>query len=131
MAEITKSGTPSLSTALPSFEHTLGGRLAGEAIEAADQCYVAADGLVYLASGAAANELARVRGTAFTAASQGEAVTLLHGVRFRYGSGLTPGADVYLSGTVAGGIADTPSVGGTNPIGYCVDDTRIHFFDPR
>lgn len=131
MAEIAKAGRPSLSTALPSFEHTLGGKVAGEDIASGDACYVKSDGTVWRANGAAANAAARYRGVAFTSASAGEAVTLVYGVRFRYGAGLTPGADVYLSGTVIGGLADAASTGGTTPIGYCVDDTRIEFFSPR
>jgi hypothetical protein len=81
---------------------------------------------VWRSTGAAANAAAKVRGWAAEAAKAGEAVTLYHNVRFRYGAGLSPGADYYLSGTVAGGIADAASTGGTAPIGFAVDDTRVH-----
>lgn len=125
MAEIAKSGTPSLSTALPGPENTIGGLLAGEAIAAGDACYIKNDGKVWRATGAAANAAARVRGFAAREASSGEAVTLLRDVTFRYGAGLTPGADVFLSGTVDGGLADAASTGGTDAIGFVVDATRI------
>lgn len=124
MAEIAKSGTPSLAT-LTTQVNSMAGLLAGEAIAAGDACYINADGKVYKASGAAANAAAKVRGFATQAASQGEAVTLAWNVRFRYGSGLTPGINVYLSGAVAGGLADAASTGGVNPIGFVVDATRI------
>lgn len=125
MAEINKSGTPSLAT-LTTQVNSLAGLLAGEAIAAGDACYIHTDGKAYKATGAAANAAAKVRGFACQAAAIGEAVTLAWDVRFRYGAGLTPGANVFLSGTVAGGLADTASTGGTQPIGFVVDATRIH-----
>lgn len=126
MAEIAKSGTPSLATTTTQVS-SLAGLLAGEAISAGDACYIkAADGKVWKATGAAANAAAKVRGYAAQDASVGEAVTLLWNVRMRYGAGLTPGANVYLSGTVAGGLADAASTGGTAPVGFVVDATRIH-----
>jgi hypothetical protein len=52
-------------------------------------------------------------------------------VNFRYGAGLTPGATLYLSGTVAGGLADAASTGGTAPIGFVIDATRIRVWAAR
>jgi hypothetical protein len=46
-------------------------------------------------------------------------------VHFRYGAGLTPGASYFLSGTVAGGIADAATTGGTAPCAFAIDATRI------
>ncbi len=125
MAEISKSGTPSLSTTLPGPENMLSGLVAGEAIAAGDACYIKNDGKVWKATGAAANAAARVRGFAAKAAAVGGAVTLLRDVNMHYGSGLTPGADYYLSGSTAGGLADAASTGGTAPIAFAVDATRI------
>jgi hypothetical protein len=127
MAEIAKSGTPSLATALPGANDQIAGLLAGEAIAAGDACYITSGGVAMRASGAAANAAANVRGIAADAAQSGEAVTLYRNVRFGYGSGLTPGASYYLSGTVAGGLADAASTGGTTVIGFAVDSTRIQF----
>ena len=127
MAEIAKSGTPSLSSVTPPQSSTIVGLKAGENIAAGDACYIrASDGRVMRSSGAAANAAAKVRGYAFVQANAGEAITLYFGVNFRYGAGLTPGTDVYLSGTVPGGLADAASTGGTGPIGFVVDATRIH-----
>jgi hypothetical protein len=126
MAAIAKSGTPSLSSLLPPASNKITGLYAGEAIAAGDACYINADGTVRLSTGAAANAAAKVDGYALVAAAVGEAVTLIFGVNVRYGAGLTPGARVYLSGTVPGGLVDAASTGGTAPIGFVVDATRIH-----
>jgi hypothetical protein len=131
MAAITKSGTPSLTTVLPGAGHRVGsGLLAGEAIAAGDPCYIKNDGKAWLATGAAANAAAKVAGFAAVAAAVGEAVTLYTDVEFRYGSGLTPGAQVFL-GATAGALADAASTGGTAPIGLVVDATRIRVWSAR
>lgn len=125
MAAVAKSGTPSLSTQTPGREHseTLP---AGEAIGAGDAMYIKSDGKFWLATGAAANAAAKVRFFAAATVAVGEAITGYRNVNFRYGAGLTPGADYYLSGTTAGGLDTTASTGGTVPIAYAVDATRIH-----
>ena len=127
MAEVTKSGTPSLSTALPCPGHQVGSNLrAGEAIAAGDACYIkASDGLVYRSTGAAANEAANVDGFAAVASKVGEAVTLLVNVEFYYGAALVPQTKYYLSGTTAGGLADAASTGGTTNIAKAIDATRV------
>lgn len=125
MADIAKSGTPSLSHVLPPANHKLSGLLAGEDIAAGDACYIkASDGKAWKSTGTAANAAAKVRGYAAQAASSGEAVTLLFGVTFRYGAGMSPGAEVFLSAT-AGAIADAATTGGTASIGFVVDATRV------
>jgi hypothetical protein len=130
MADIAKSGTPSLAS-VTNQVNSLAGLLAGEAIAAGDACYIKSDGKVWKSTGAAANAAAEVHGFAAQAASSGEAVTLVWDVRIRYGAGLTPGAKFYLSGAVAGAIADAPSTGGVAPIGFVVDATRIHVYQSR
>lgn len=125
MAAVSKSGTPSLSTLLPCPAHQLSGLIAGEALAAGDACYIKSDGLVYKATGAAANAAAVVYGFAAQGYAAGAGVTLFHGVTFNYGSGLTPGALYYLSGTTAGGLDTATSTGGTTVIGFAVDATRI------
>jgi hypothetical protein len=131
MAAIAKTGTPSLASLQPEGGDNLGGLKAGENLGAFDACYIASTGLVMRSTGAAANAAAKVRGYAPEACNSGEAVTLLKNVRVRYGAGLTPGADVFLSGTTAGGLDTAASTGGTAPIGFCVDDTRIHLNESR
>jgi hypothetical protein len=127
MAAVTKSGTPSLSTMVPCPAHQLSGLVAGEAIAAGDACYIkAADGKVWLATGAAANAAAQVDGFAAKNYATGQGVTLYYNVHFNYGSGLTIGALYYLSGTTAGGLVDAASTGGTTWIAKAIDATRIY-----
>jgi hypothetical protein len=127
MAEVAKSGVPSLSTALPCAGHQVGSNLrAGENLAAGDACYIkGSDGLVYRSTGAAANEAANVDGFAAVATKTNEAVTLLSHVDFNYGAALAPQAKYYLSGTVAGGLADAASTGGTVVIAKAIDATRV------
>ena len=132
MAEVTKgTAKPAVATRSPGYEHRINGLIAGEAIVAGDACRIHTDGKAYKASGAAANASAIVRGFAATDASSGEAVTLMRNVVFGYkplvsSTAMNPGAQLYLSGTVAGGLADTASTGGTTPIAFVIDtDGRI------
>lgn len=127
MATIAKSGVPSLASVLPPQNNSIPGLLAGEAIAAGDACYIATDGTIMRSNGTSANAAAKFRGVALVGASAGQPVTLWHNVKLRYGAGLTPGTDVYVAAT-AGAIADTASTGGTTPIGYVVDVTKIHFY---
>lgn len=126
MAEIAKSGIPSLASQTPPANNKITGLVAGEDIAAGDACRIDPAGTVFRASGAAAGANAQVRGYAQVAAKSGEAVSLYFGITMRYGAGLAPGANLFLSGTVAGGLADAASVGGTAPIGFVVDATRVH-----
>jgi hypothetical protein len=126
MAEVTKSGTPSYCSVIPQQADTIVGLFAGENIGAADACYIkAADGKVWRATGAANTAPADVVGFAFTEAYTDDPVTLVDSGNFRYGAALTINALYYLSGTVAGGLADTASTGGLTPIAYAIDATRI------
>lgn len=130
MAQIAVSGTPSLSSVTPPQSQQIVGLLAGEAITAGAPCYIKSDGKVWLSNGTAANAAAKVDGWAAAAAAVGEAVTLYFDVNFRYGSGMTPGARIYLSAT-AGTIADAATTGGTAPIGFVIDATRIRVWQSR
>ena len=134
MAAIAKSGTPSLSSIVSTPDNThivASGIKAAVAIAAFDACYINSSGQAALSTGAAATAPAKVRGYAAMAASAGEAVTLLTDIEVRYGAGLTPGIDVFLSGTTAGGLDTLASTGGTAPIGFVVDATRIRLFGSR
>jgi hypothetical protein len=102
---------------------------AGEAIGPGDNCYVDGTGQARLGNGTTLNAAAtRVRGQAAAAASVGESVTLTRGLRFNYAAGtLTPGADLYLSAAVPGGLSTTATTGGTVPIAFAVDTNRVEF----
>jgi len=132
IAEIAKSGTPSLATVGPDpGACKLPTLLAGEAIAAGDACYINSAGTVFRSNGAAVAAAAKVDGYAPTKANAGEPITLVYHVVLNYGSGLTPGARYYLSGTVLGGIADAASTGGTAPVGFAIDATRIFVLQSR
>lgn len=132
MADIAKVGRPSLSSLLPPQANTIVGLDAGEAIAAGDICYIkAADGKVYKSDGGAADEAAECHGMVLQAAAIGQGVTLVFDVNVRYGSGLTPGEKVYVSGATAGALADAASTGGIEPVGFCVDATRIRIWQSR
>lgn len=123
MADLAKSGTPSLASLLPPATNTLTLE-AGEDVAAGDACYIKSDGKLWLSDGSAANALAAVDGFALAAAKAGEALTVAWGVRIRYGSGMTPGTPFYLSGT-PGALSDVATTGGTMIIARAVDATRL------
>jgi hypothetical protein len=132
MADVAKVGKPSLSSLLLPANDKISGLLAGEDLAAGDVCYIKNDGKVWKAIGTTTNAAARARGFAATDAKSGESVSLVNNCQMAYGSGLTPGADYYLSATAGGGkIADAASTGGVNPIAFAVDTTRIRILPLR
>lgn len=133
MAEVTRTGVPTPVNVLAVQQRSITGLLAGEALAGGDAVYIkSSDGKVWKATGAAANEAAQCCGFAARSASAGEACTILtRGVHLAYGPNVSgtpsnPGARLYLSGTVAGNLADAASTGGTAPIARVLDtDGRI------
>lgn len=128
MADVSKTGVPTVCTPTPGYEHRLTGLLAGEAIAGGDACYIkAADGLAWLADASANDEGAVVAGFAATAASAGEAVTLVWDVCFAYGANISgtfkdPGTLLFLSATAgSGALADAASTHAPNPIAQVID----------
>lgn len=130
MAAVTLTGTPSLSTTNPCPAHHISGLLAGEALVAGDLVYIKSDGKVWKSDGGAADAEAAVVGMVLVATAVGEACSIYFDVNIRYGTGLTPGAKLYLSAT-DGLIADAASTGGTAPIGVVIDATRIRIWGSR
>ncbi len=124
MAQIARTGVASLASLLPNGSDVFSGLVAGEDLIGFDACYIAANGLVMKSNGTAAGAAAKVHGYAARDMRSGEAITLYKNVRVRYGTALVPGTTVYLSAT-AGTLSDVATVGGTGPIGYVVDSTRI------
>lgn len=122
MAVIAKAGEPTVTTRTPPANEQIPGLLAGEEIASGDVCFVDTDGLVYRANVGDDTP----RGVSAGRSQIGEAITLYRNVRYGYGTGLTPGSDVYLG---ANGALDTAADGTANnePIGWCVDEQRIQF----
>lgn len=127
MAEITRITRPSLATVLPGQEHQINGLVAGEALTVGDFVYIKnSDKKVYKGTGAAANEAARVRGVVLQEAAIGDGVTIHRGVVVNYGAAATANVALYLSDSVAGGLANVATTGGTAEIAYFIDATRLY-----
>lgn len=111
MAIITRSATasPDAKTAMRTADIT--GLIAGETIGCGAPCTINSDGTIRNANGTAANAAAVIAGFAMRDAVAGEPLTLKGvGQRFSYGSGLTPGARLYLATTA--GQLDTAATTG-------------------
>lgn len=127
MADLVKNARASMDTSTGMFAPQKTGDLyAGEALTAAAPCYIkASDGKVYQSNGTAANEAAKFDGFTPTAHAIGEPVALFGvGARFRYGTGLTIGADLFVSAT-AGALSDTATTGGVRAIARVMTATDI------
>lgn len=130
MAAVAASGTPSLASVTPPQSSQIVGLYASEDITAGMPCYIHSGGTVKKANGTSANAAAKVRGWAAASAKSGEPITLYTDVNFRYGAGMTPGTDLFLA-TTAGTLVDAATTGGTAPIGYVIDATRIRVWASR
>ena len=126
MASVTKDPNASVDASTAMFAAQITGLIAGENIGVCAPCYIkAADGKVYQSNGTAANEAAKFDGFAPRAALAGQPITLYGiGTRMRYGNALTIGADLFVD-TVAGGLADAATTGGTVAIARVLDTTDI------
>ena len=131
MAEIARMGSPSVSSALTLAGNRLNGSLAGEDLAAGDACYLSDDGKVYRSIASSTGAASDVRGFAEADTTRDEPVTLAFDVTMHYGQGLPQGRSLYLSGTVPGGLADSPSSGGTEQVAFVVDATRVHLLQTR
>lgn len=102
------------------------GNLAGEALLTAAPCYIkASDGKIYMSNATAANEAAKVHGWTGKSYAAGEPVSLWkEGVIFEYGTGLTPGATLYI-GATAGRLNDAATVGDGVGVAVCISATHI------
>ena len=124
MAAITRvNPSPDASTAM--FCRQVTGLLAGEAITVGQACYIASTGRVMLADGGAADAEAVFVGLAANTVAAGQPVTLLGaGCRWKYATGLTPGASYYVSAT-DGALDTAATTGGTVAVAFAIDTTDI------
>lgn len=128
MALVTRAANAHYDAGSAQLSKIISGDLvAGEAIDSCAPCYLATDGKVYMADGTAANVKAKVYGWSPRAYAIGQQMDLLpgEGVRFNYGTGLTPGAILYLATTK--GRLDTAATTG-DAVGVaqvCHDGTSI------
>lgn len=114
------------TTHLQKVPQVSGDLYAGEALDAIAACYIkASDGLVYMSNGTAANEAAKFDGFTARAVALGQPVTLYGiGARFRYGTGLTIGADYFIAAT-AGRLDTAATTGGVRAIARARTATDI------
>jgi hypothetical protein len=126
MATITRSTSASLDSAGGMFVIQRSGNIyAGEALDLVSACRIHTDGLIYMADGSAADAEARFIGMTPKSYLSGEAVTLYGiGARFRYATGMTPGARLFLSAT-DGRLDDAATTGGTLCIAIALNATDI------
>lgn len=126
MALLAKAASASVDGSTAIQLAPISGLTAGEDIPICAPCYVkAADGLVYMSNGTAANAAAKVDGWSAQAAKAGQGVTLFGpGLRMGYGTGLTIAALYYL-GTTAGRLDTATTTGGTVAIAKAITATDI------
>lgn len=128
MALVTRSSDADLDTSTGvQVPQVTGNLYAGEDLDPVSPCRIDADGKVYMSNGAADDVNAKVHGFVNRPAKQGQPVTLFPpGTRFRYGSGLTPGAPLHLAGT-DGRLDDAATTGDPDGIAHVVNETDIVF----
>jgi hypothetical protein len=126
MGTLTRATDASIDTSTAQFAPQITGLLAGEDLDVAAPCCVkTADGLVYMSDGDAADEVANVMGFTARAVKSGQPVTLFGlGTRFRYGTGLTKAALLYVSAT-NGRLDDAGTTGDAVGCAYVLTATDI------
>lgn len=121
---------PSVSTVLIPYNAKISGLYAGEDLDWMDPCYIKSDGKAWKSNGTNADAAAKVRGYAAMPAAAGLAVTLVFGIVVGWDNSASPGTDLYLSAT-GGALQTTASTGGTAPIGFTIDATRVFLFQSK
>ncbi len=126
MALITRTADASMDATTGMYAPQVSGLVAGENLDIAAPCYIkSSDGKVYMSNGTAANEAAEVVGFTPRNVLNGQPVTLFgKGVRFKYGSGLTPG-DRYYIGATAGRLDNAATTGDAKGVAQAVTATDI------
>src|SRR5919108_5412922 len=129
MAVIIKDTSPSMD-ANQARQVAAGNLYAGEDLDAVAPCYIkASDGKVYMSEGDASNEAAKFHGFTARETKAGEPVTLFGaGTRFKYASGMTPGATLYIATSDydgAGHLDTATTTGDTKGTVFAVSATDI------
>lgn len=127
MALVTKNSDAHVDASTAMMAPQLSGDLiAGEDLDSVAPCRIHTDGKVYMSDGSAADAEAKVDGFTPVSYKAGMAVTLYGpGTRFSYGTGLTPGANLYLHDAADGKLNTAATTGGTAVIARAVSATDI------
>lgn len=127
MSLLTRSASASPDANNIMYAQKVAGDLyAGEALDAVAPCYIKSDGLVYMSNGTSANAAAAMDGVTPQAYAAGEAVTLHNFGRYRYGTGLTPGATYYI-GATKGRLDTAATTGDAVGVARAINATDIRF----
>ncbi len=126
MSLVTRSSSASIDTVTAMKAPQITGLFAGEDLDIAAPCYIkSSDGKVYMSNGTAATEPAETVGFSARAVKSGEPVTLFgKGVRFQYGSSLTPG-DVYYIAATKGRLDTAATTGDAVGVAQAITSTDI------
>lgn len=125
MALATRGSNASIDAIQGTKAPYISALVANEALDALAPCVIDADGGVSMSDGTSNNAAAKCHGFTPKAYGAGEAVTLYGpGTRAEYGSGLTPGAPLYVAAT-AGRLDTAATTGGLAPVAVAVSATEI------
>ncbi len=133
MALVTRVASPSGDTThLIKVPQISGDEYAGADLDAVAACYKkASDGLWYMSDGTAVNEAARCMGFTARAVKSGQPVTICRlGARFRYGSGLAIGTQLFVAAT-AGRLDTAATTGGLVAVAEVITPTDIQVIAMR
>lgn len=107
--------------------YRLGPFVAGEDLNGGDACQINSSGVVVRSVGTSAQG-GRVHGFCVSGAANGSSQVYLHSeVIVYYGTSLTPGSPVFLSGTAAGALDTATSTNCPQPIGWVLPDGKRVF----
>lgn len=125
MALVTRASDASVDASTAMLAAQIPDLIAGEDLEIGP-CYIkASDGKAYASNGTAANAAAKSQGFCARSVKAGQPVTLFGpGTRFRYATGMTPGATLYI-GATAGRLDTAATTGDAAGIAYVKDATDI------
>lgn len=129
-------GGPSIATMSPPTNVNLKATVCGEALSPFDACFIHSDKKAYKsygnlanpnASGTTAAKSSRVHGYAGSQTYRvGDPVSLQSDISVGYAAGtLTPGAAVYLSDSVGGGLDTVAGTNNATPLGFAEDDSVV------
>ena len=125
MALVTRGANASIDAIQGQKAPYISALVANEDIDALAPCVIDADGGVSMSDGTADNAAAKCHGFAPKGYRAGEAVSLYGpGTRAEYGSGLTPGAPLYV-GATKGRLDTAATTGGLVPVAVALNATEI------
>lgn len=125
MSLVTRSADASIDASTAMVAPQITGLVAGEDLDVAAPCYIKSDGTVHMCNGTAGDVEAVLAGFTPRAVKSGQPVTLYSaGARFRYGTGLTPGAVLYIAAT-DGRLDDAATTGDAVGVAQVITTTDI------